>query len=77
MKIRVTTEFTDRYTGELHRIGEEMEVSVQRVNEILSVGNFIELVEQFEPEKEETKPFHEDQEESGAAGEQTGRRKRK
>ncbi len=46
MKIKVASEFTDKYTGELHRVGEEMEASVQRVNEILSVGAFITIVEE-------------------------------
>lgn len=52
MKVKVTTEFTDKYTGELHRVGDEMEVSVQRVNEILSVGAFITIVEEA-PEQEQ------------------------
>lgn len=51
MKIKVTTEFTDKYTGELHRVGDEIEASVQRVNEILSVGAFITIVEES-PEQE-------------------------
>ncbi len=46
MKIKVVTEFIDKYTGELHLLGEEMEVSVQRVNEILSAGTFISIVEE-------------------------------
>lgn len=55
MKIKVTTEFTDKYTGELHRVGDEMEVSVQRVNEILSVGAFITIIEEA-PEQEQEAP---------------------
>ena len=54
MKIRVTTEFKDKHTNKLHKVGTEMDVSVQRVNEILSVGNFIEIIEQAEPVQTET-----------------------
>ena len=54
MKIRVTTEFKDKHTNKLHKVGTEMDVPVQRVNEILSVGNFIEIIEQAEPVQTET-----------------------
>ena len=45
MKIRVTQEFKDKYSGELHKIGEEMNLSVERINEILKVGGFLEIME--------------------------------
>lgn len=86
MKVKVTAEFNDKHTGELHRSGDILDLNIQRINEILTVGNFIELVEQSEPEKEQTEtaePSPEDQEESEAAGEQeetpkqTTRRKRR
>lgn len=70
MKIKVTTEFTDKYTGELHRVGDEMEVSVQRVNEILSVGAFITIIEEA-PEQEQ------EQEQEAPAEKATGKRTRK
>lgn len=89
MKVKVTAEFNDKHTGELHRSGDVLDLNIQRINEILTVGSFIELVEQSEPEKEKTEqaetaePSTEDQEESETAGEQaeetpkqTGRRKR-
>lgn len=89
MKVKVTTEFKDKHTRELHRSGEILDLNIRRINEILTVGSFIELVEQSEPEKEETEqaetaePSVEDQEESEDTVEQieetpkqTGRRKR-
>lgn len=81
MKIKVTTEFTDRYTGELHRVGEEMEVSVQRVNEILSVGAFITIVEEapvqdVAPESKNDEQEQE-QEQEAPAEKATGKRTRK
>lgn len=59
MKIRVTTEFKDKHTNKLHKVGTEMDVPVQRVNEILSVGNFIEIIEQAEPVQTETETENE------------------
>lgn len=88
MKIRVTTEFKDKHTNKLHKVGTEMDVPVQRVNEILSVGNFIEIIEQTEQVQTETEEpeepktptgENEDNESVEPEGEQskeTGRRKR-
>lgn len=79
MKIKVTTEFTDKYTGELHRVGEEMEVSVQRVNEILSVGAFITIVEEapVQDVAPESKNDEQEQEQEAPAEKATGKRTRK
>ena len=50
MKVKVKTEFKDKHTEQLHHVGEELEMSVDRINEILKVGNFIELIaEPVEP----------------------------
>lgn len=89
MKVKVTAEFKDKHTGELHRSGDILDLNIQRINEILTVGSFIELVEQSEFEKEETEqaetaePSTEGQKENETAEEQaeetqkqTGRRKR-
>lgn len=48
MKVRVKTEFKDKHTGELYTAGKELDMSVERINEVLKVGSFIELVEQTE-----------------------------
>lgn len=52
MKVKVRTEFKDKHTGKLHKAGDELEMNVDRINEVLKVGNFIELV--AEPKKSET-----------------------
>ena len=44
MKVKVRTEFKDKHTGKLHKAGDELEMNVDRLNEVLKVGNFIELV---------------------------------
>lgn len=89
MKVRVKAEFRDRHTEKVYKIGDELEMNIQRINEVIAAGNFIELVEQPEQEKieqpEKTEQEQADvQEEKADAGEQvteeppkqTARRKR-
>nr|DAQ73289.1 MAG TPA: hypothetical protein [Caudoviricetes sp.] len=45
LKVKVIHEFTDRYTKELYRIGDTLDLPVKRVNEIVRVGGLIEIVE--------------------------------
>lgn len=51
MKVKVIHEFTDRHTHERYRIGDELDLPVKRVNEIVRVGGLIEITE-AEQEKE-------------------------
>lgn len=84
MKVKVRTEFKDKHTGELHKVGDELEMTVQRINEVIAAGNFIELVEQTEQLENTEQKQVDSQEEKADAGEQaaeetpkqTGRRKR-
>ena len=87
MKVKVKTAFKDKNTNELYKVGEELEMSVQRVNEVLKVGNFIELVEQdtgqhgdtekaSDHETEKTDPCQDVDAQKTEAPKQTGRRKR-
>lgn len=46
MKVIVVTEFRDKHTGELHRIGEGLDITKKRFSEILRVGSFIEEVKE-------------------------------
>lgn len=80
MKVRVKTEFKDKYTGSLYKTGDELDMSIERINEVLKVGSFIELVAEHEQEEVEQT---ETSEQPSTAGEQTeetqkqtGRRKR-
>lgn len=83
MKVRVKTEFKDKYTGSLYKTGDELDMSIERINEVLKVGSFIELVaEQTEHDQEEVE-LTETSEQPSTVGEQTeetqkqtGRRKR-
>ena len=54
MRIKVLTKFKDRYTGEVYKVGDEMTVSKERFEEILTVGSFVEEV--VEPIEEVVKP---------------------
>ena len=56
MKVRVISEFKDKRTGKLNKIGDELEMSVERINEVLKVGSFIELIEQTEPTEQKEEP---------------------
>ena len=84
MKVKVRTEFKDKHTGKLHKAGDELEMNVDRINEVLKVGNFIELVaDADEPkkskadEKEQAEDTEADQKDAAEdAPKTTGRRKR-
>ena len=41
MKVKVIQKFTDKYTGELYNKGDLLEITEERYNEIMSVGNFV------------------------------------
>ena len=82
LKVKVIHEFTDRYTKELYRIGDTLDLPVKRVNEIVRVGGLIEIaeVEQEEEPVEEVSVDVEPTEQSEPVEEEepkaTGRRKR-
>lgn len=79
MKVKVIHEFTDRYTKELYRIGDELDLSVKRVNEIVKVGGLIEITEaeQKKESVEELLVAVESTEQTELVEEEaTGRRKR-
>ncbi len=42
MKVIVKSNFTDRYTGELHKTGDLLEITDSRFAEIQGVGDFVE-----------------------------------
>lgn len=76
MKVKVRTEFKDKHTGKLHKAGDELEMNVDRINEVLKVGNFIELVADAD-EKEQAEDTEADQKDVAEdAPKTTGRRKR-
>lgn len=52
MKVKVIQEFKDKYSGELHKIGKELDLQTNRINEILKAGNFVELCDQNDWKKE-------------------------
>ena len=82
MKVKVRTEFKDKHTGKLHKAGDELEMTLDRINEVLKVGSFIELVaESKKAEQDETEQAEDseaDQKETAEEGtsKTTGRRKR-
>lgn len=77
MKVKVISAFKDKYTGKTHKIGEKMEATVERVNEIIRAGKFIQII----PEQAEPDAAQEGAADQGAgqadAVKRTGRRSRK
>lgn len=49
MKVKVISSFRDKNTKVIHQPGEELDISKERADEILKVGNFIEEI--AEPKK--------------------------
>lgn len=82
MKVKVRTEFKDKYTGKMHKVGDELEMTLERINEVLKVGSFIELVAESkkagQDEMEQAEDSEADQKEADGEGtsKTTGRRKR-
>lgn len=86
LKVKVIHEFTDRYTKELYRIGDTLDLPVKRVNEIVRVGGLIEIVEVEQEEEpveavsvdveptEQSEPVEEEEPKEELKA--TGRRKR-
>lgn len=88
MKVKVTNPFKDKNTGRLYKVGEELDFSVERINEIAKVGGLIELLEvQSEPTEQNEQQDTEQEREQDTESEPeeqpeqdepktTGRRKR-
>ena len=55
MKVKVIQEFNDKHSGIVHRIGEELDLPVKRINEIMKVGGVVEIIE-TEQETEHVEP---------------------
>lgn len=52
MKAKVLKDFIDKYTGKRHNAGDVISVSKERFEEILTVGELVEAIEETaEPEK--------------------------
>lgn len=52
MKVKVISSYRDKFTKKIHQPGEELDLTNERADEILKVGNFIEEI--AEPEKPTT-----------------------
>lgn len=54
MKVKVIRKFTDKHTGELYNKGDLLEITEERYNEILSVGEFVFKIAQDDAENANT-----------------------
>lgn len=50
MKVKVTRKFIDKYTGVLYRRGDVLDITEERYNEIMSVGNLVFRIAQNDAE---------------------------
>ena len=50
MIVKVTRRFRDKYTGEIYLKGNLLEITKERYDEIMSVGNFVYQIEQKDAE---------------------------
>lgn len=55
MKAKVVKSFRDKYTNEIHKENSEITISEERFAEILTVGPFVEKVEELKATKEAEK----------------------
>lgn len=46
MRVKVTHRFYDRHTRKIHRVGEEMTITQERYEEIMSVGAFVRVIDE-------------------------------
>lgn len=46
MKAKVINKFIDKYTQELHDVGEVLTITQERLDEILKVGQLVEVIEE-------------------------------
>lgn len=53
MKARVLQKFEDKYTKEIHKVNDVIEITEERFEEILTVGNFVERIEEAAEPAEE------------------------
>lgn len=44
MRVNVIQKFKDKYSGEMHNVGDKLNLKRERVDEILRVGNFVEEI---------------------------------
>lgn len=55
MKVKVTNDFIDIHTGDLHKAGDIIEVSNKRLNEIKAAGDFVETFSETKVTKKDKK----------------------
>ena len=46
MKVKTVKKFYDRHTHRIHRVGEEMTITQERYEEIMSVGAFVRVIDE-------------------------------
>lgn len=60
MKARVVKEYIDKYTQELHAVGDEVSLTDERFAEITKAGRYVEEMKQDEESAEKAEKFDND-----------------
>lgn len=60
MKARVVKEYIDKYTQELHAVGDEVSLTDERFAEITKAGRYVEEMKQDEEPAEKVEEFDDD-----------------
>ena len=51
MKVKIKRTFRDKYTRKIYKAGTEADFTKERIEEILKVGKYIEVIEEKKPAK--------------------------
>lgn len=62
MKVKVLKRFRDKHTREIHSVGDILEITKKRYNEILKVDKLIEVLEEQEKVEDNQEKVEEGQE---------------
>lgn len=53
MWVKVIVKFRDKHTGKIHKVGDKLNLKQERIDEILTVGNFVKKESKNEEETSE------------------------
>ena len=55
MKVKVLSQFKDKYTRQIHKAGDELDITEERYKEILTVDNLVEPIQASEAQPKKTR----------------------
>ena len=61
MRVEVIQKFKDKHTGEIRNVGDVLDVTQERFDEIMTVGEFVKEVEEASPSRAELETWKKDE----------------